>query len=199
MAYVEKKGVPEAGWSDRVNSPELAAAVAKNRRAAFRWGVVLCIIALVAPTVVSKFAPDAVKPEQAIPMGLVIAGAIIVFSVLNKIVRSFRKPYEAVVTDKIVEKNLSRNRDDTDNDRVYYITVVRTTDGRRKKIKETGMRPFVWNYMSVGDRFRYHPQFDFPYELYDKPKAGNLRCVVCSKENPLEADRCSRCHAPLLK
>ncbi len=171
MAYVEKNGVPEPGWSDRVDSPEIAAAIAKNRKAAFKWGVVTCIIALVAPTVISKFAPDAVKPEHAIPMGLVIAGAIIVCSVLCKIVHSFRKPYEAVVTDKIIEKNLHRNRNDSKDDRVLYITVVR----------------------------RYHPQFDFPYELYDKPKAGKLRCVVCSKENPLEADRCSRCHAPLLK
>ena len=99
MAYVEKNGVPEPGWSDRVDSPEIAAAIAKNRKAAFKWGVVTCIIALVAPTVISKFAPDAVKPEHAIPMGLVIAGAIIVCSVLCKIVHSFRKPYEAVVTD----------------------------------------------------------------------------------------------------
>lgn len=63
MAYVEKNGVPEPGWSDRVDSPEIAAAIAKNRKAAFKWGVVTCIIALVAPTVISKFAPDAVKPE----------------------------------------------------------------------------------------------------------------------------------------
>ncbi|MBP5511145.1 MAG: hypothetical protein J6Z49_09535, partial [Kiritimatiellae bacterium] len=60
MAYVEKNGVPEPGWSDRVDSPEIAAAIAKNRKAAFKWGVVTCIIALVAPTVISKFAPDAV-------------------------------------------------------------------------------------------------------------------------------------------
>lgn len=195
----EKNGAPEPGWSDRVNDPEIAAAIAKNRKAAFKWGCVTVLIALVAPTVVSKFAPDAIKPEHAIQTGLVIAGAIIVCSILCKIVRAFRKPYEAVVTDKIIEKSLHRDRNESSSDRVHYITVVRTTDGRKKKITETGFRPFVWNYMSVGDRFRYHPQFDFPYELYDKPKAGNLRCVVCSKENPLEADRCSRCHAPLLK
>lgn len=52
----EKNGVPEPGWSDRVDSPEIAAAIAKNRKAAFKWGVVTCIIALVAPTVISKFA-----------------------------------------------------------------------------------------------------------------------------------------------
>ena len=199
MADNDKNGIPEPGWSDRVDDPEIAAAIARNRKAAFKWGVVTCIIALFAPTVVSKFAPGAIKPEHAMQMGFVIAGAIIVCSVLCKIVRSLKKPYEAVVTDKIIEKSLHRDRNESSSDRIHYITVVRTTDGRKKKIKETGFRPFVWNYMNVGDRFRYHPQFDFPYELYDKPKAGNLRCVVCSMENPLEADRCSRCKAPLLK
>lgn len=199
MESEENNGKLEPGWSDRVNDPEIAATIVKNRKAAFKWGIVTCIIALVAPTIVSKFAPDAIKPEHAIQTGLVIAGAIIVCSILSKIVHSFRKPYEAVVVDKIIEKSLHRDRNESRNNRVNYITVVRTTDGRKKKIKETGFRPFVWNYMSVGDRFRYHPQFDFPYELYDKAKAGNIRCVVCSTANPLEADRCSRCHAPLLK
>ena len=32
----EKNGVPEPGWSDRVNDPEIAAAIAKNRKAAFK-------------------------------------------------------------------------------------------------------------------------------------------------------------------
>ena len=195
----EKNGVPEPGWSDRVNDPEIAAAIAKNRKAAFKWGCVTVLIALVAPAAVSKYVPDSIKMDDALKLGCVIAGAIVVCSLLSKIVHAFRKPYEAVVTDKIIEKNLHRDRNESSSDRVHYITVVRTTDGRKKKIKETGFRPFVWNYMSVGDRFRYHPQFDFPYELYDKPKAGKLRCVVCSKENPLESDRCSRCHAPLLK
>ena len=195
----EKNGIPAPGWSDRVNDPEILAGLERNRKAALKWGCVTVLLALAAPPAVSKFVPDSIKMDDAIKLGCVIAGAIVVCSLLSKIVHSFRKPYEAVVTDKIIEKNLHRDRNESSSDRVHYITVVRTTDGRKKKITETGFRPFVWNYMSVGDRFRYHPQFDFPYELYDKPKAGNLRCVVCSTANPLEADRCSRCHAPLLK
>ena len=63
MESEENNGKLEPGWSDRVNDPEIAATIVKNRKAAFKWGIVTCIIALVAPTVVSKFAPDAIKPE----------------------------------------------------------------------------------------------------------------------------------------
>lgn len=51
----------------------------------------------------------------------------------------------------------------------------------------------------IAERFRCHPQFAFPYELYDKSKADCLYCVICQKKNPVEADRCPKCGAPLLK
>ena len=51
----------------------------------------------------------------------------------------------------------------------------------------------------IAKRFRCHPQFAFPYELYDKSKTDCLYCVICQKKNPVEADRCPKCGAPLLK
>ena len=50
----EKNGIPEPGWSDRANDPEIAAAIAKNRKAAFKWGCVTVLIALVAPAGLSQ-------------------------------------------------------------------------------------------------------------------------------------------------
>ena len=51
----------------------------------------------------------------------------------------------------------------------------------------------------MGDRFRYHPQFKFPYELYDKSKAPYIACVSCGKTNAVTEDRCQKCGIPLLK
>ena len=44
-----------------------------------------------------------------------------------------------------------------------------------------------------------HPQFHFPYELYDKSRAPYIACVSCGTKNPTEADRCQKCNLPLLK
>ena len=57
----------------------------------------------------------------------------------------------------------------------------------------------AWDYLQIGERFRYHPEFNFPYELYDKSHAPCLCCAVCEKKNPVTADRCAKCGAPLIK
>ena len=80
------------------------------------------------------------------------------------------------------------------------LRVVRTTDGKTKKIAENeGSQIWAYSYLNIGDRFRYHPQFSFPYELYDKSKAPYIACVRCGTKNPVSSDRCSKCGIPLLK
>ena len=77
---------------------------------------------------------------------------------------------------------------------------VKTTDGTTKKIVEReGSMIIAYNYLNVGDRFRYHPQFNFPYEHYDKSRAPYIGCVSCGAHNPTGADRCQRCNTPRLK
>ena len=200
MADKEKNGIPEPGWSDRVNDPEILAGLEKNRKAAFKWGIATVLIALVAPAAVSIFVPDSIKMGDALKLGCVIAGAIIVCSLLSKLFHAFSKPYEGTVTDKREEL---RRRSDKEGGRSYetsYVTYVQLAGGGKKKIKESHKFAYsAWEYLKVGDRFRYHPKLSFPYELYDKSRAESLFCPVCSKQNPVEADRCSRCKAPLLK
>ena len=36
MASEVKNGIPEPGWSDRINDPEILAGLERNRKAAFR-------------------------------------------------------------------------------------------------------------------------------------------------------------------
>ena len=201
MASEVKNGVPEPGWSDRVNDPEILAGLEKNRKAAFRWTCIGIALAFVVPAAVSIFVEDSIKMGDALKLGGLIAGIMLVCVVFNRLSKSMKNAYEGVVTDKREEVRRSGSR--KDGDRSYsteYVTYVQTSDGRKKKIKETHTFAYsAWEYLKVGDRFKYHPQLDYPYELYDKSKAPHLFCPVCVKQNPVEADRCRRCHAPLLK
>ncbi len=196
----EKNGIPEPGWSDRENDAEILAGLERNRKAAFKWGIVTVLIALVAPAAVSMFVPDSLKMDHAVKLGCVIAGAIVVCSLLSKLFHAFKKPYEGVVTDKREELRRSGDKEGGRSYERMYVTYVRLADGGKKKIKESHTYAHsAWEYLKVGDRFKFHPKFSFPYELYDKSKAEHLFCPVCAKKNPVESDRCSRCHAPLLK
>ena len=203
-AVAGKAGVPAPGFSDRVNSPEILAALAKQRRATRIFGIIVILIAFAAPAVYASVTGK-MEMGDAIKMGGVISGAIIICSLVSKIHRSLQRPYEAVVIDKQTRRVKCRTSDDSrsrKNETYYteYYTVVKTTGGKTKKIKEDDRgRNFAWDYLKIGDRFRFHPQFEFPYELYDKASAPHIFCIICQTKNPIDADRCKRCHTPLIK
>ena len=199
MAYVEKKGVPEPGWSDRVDNPEILAGLERRRKSAFRWTCIGIVLALAAPPLVSKYLDTSVAMGDAFKIGCVIAGIIALCSFLGKLSRSAKNAYEGEVTDKR-EEIRHKSGKNGDSYRTEYVTYVQRVDGGKEKIKDSSKRAAsAWEYLKVGDRFKYHPQFAFRYELYDKSKAEHLFCPVCAKKNPVEADRCSRCNVPLLK
>jgi ribosomal protein L40E len=199
--YIDKSGVPEPGWSDRVDNPEIKAGMKKMRSATIKFGIVTVLLALAIPPILAHFEVGGLTKEFGVKLGIVIAGSIIVCSLLGALFQSLKKPYEGVVIDKREELKFTRDRDGKKSSpETEYITYVELAGGGRKKIKDHWTPgPSAWKYLKVGERFRYHPRFAFPYELYDKSKAEQLFCPVCSTGNPVEADRCRRCHAPLLK
>ena len=192
-----RSGIPAPGYSDRCNDPEILQALQKNKKA----GNILAVFLIPLPLlgfVIYSIVTDNMPIAQAFKTGLIVSAVFLVFALLSKLSAARQKPYEAVVTDK-QSRTRTHNRDE--NDRyTEYTTVVQTNDGRKKTIVETDRsRAFAWNYLEIGDRFRFHPQFAFPYERFEKSTARCLYCVVCQKENPVEADRCKKCGAPLLK
>jgi len=199
MASEVKNGIPAPGWSDRVNDPEILAGLERRRKSAFRWTCIGIVLALAAPPLVSKYLDTSIAMGEACKIGCVIAGIIALCSFLGKLSRSAKNAYEGEVTDKR-EEIRHKSGKNSDSYRIEYVTYVRKTDGDKEKIKESRKGAVsAWEYLKVGDRFKYHPQFAFRYELYDKSKAEHLFCPVCAKKNPVESDRCSRCHVPLLK
>ena len=194
-----QNGIPTPGFSDRVNYPEILAAVKKNRKAAGIFSLFFVPLPLLG-FVIYSIVSDKMETTDALKYGAVISGIFLLFALYGFIKERTKNTYEATVIDK--KSRLTYRHKNSDNREMVteYVTVVRTSDGKKKRIVEQeGTQIWAWEYLQVGDRFKYHPQFRFPYELYEKSKAPYIACVSCGTKNPVEADRCQKCNLPLLK
>lgn len=196
-----REGIPAPGFSDRVNHPEILAAMKKNKKAAGIFALVLAPLPLIGFLIYGATSDGKMSMGQAFLFGLILSGIFLAFGLVGMLRSRASNTYEATVIDKQT-REVYEHRNSEENSRVVteYVTVVRKSDGSQKKILEReGSQIWAYRYLDAGDRFKYHPQFNFPYEKYDKSKAPYLACVSCGTKNPVEADRCSRCHIPLLK
>lgn len=194
-----RQGIPAPGFSDRVNDPEILAAVQKNRKVAKIFTLFFVPIPFIGFVIYSLVTGKLELPQAAL-YGGVISVVFLVFALFGFIRERAANTYEATVIDK--KSHLTyRHKNSDDRDMIMeYIIVARTTDGKKKKIIEReGSQILAYNYLNIGDHFKYHPQFHFPYELYDKSRAPYIACISCRTQNPVEADRCKRCNLPLLK
>ena len=192
-------GIPAPGFSDRVNHPEILAAMKKNRKASKIFLLILIPIPIVGFLIYSAVTGE-METGQAALYGGILSAVFLVFALISFIRDRAANSYEAVVVEKKSELAYVHRNSENEERRTEYITTVRTTEGKKKKIVEhEGSQIWAYNYLEPGDRFKYHPQFHFPYEKYDKSKAPCLYCVSCGTKNPVEADRCKKCNIPLLK
>ena len=134
--------------------------------------------------------------------GGIISAVFLLFALISFVKGRAKNTYDAVVIDKKSELERRHTNSDDDSYETKYTVVAQTDDGKKKKIVEwESSQILAYNYLNVGDRFRYHPEFNFPYELYDKSRAPYIACVSCGTKNPVAADRCQnpKCRLPLLK
>lgn len=186
------------GYSKRANDPEIIAALKKNRKAgrAFMLFIVpLPILGFVIYALVS----GKMEIGSAVLYGGIISLVILLFSIFSSIRQKTEKTYDGVVTKKETHRRYRHNGDGNNTEYTEYITYVKTADGKTKKIVEASGLKLAYDYLNEGDKFRYHPGFAFPYELYNKSNAPCIYCVVCQHKNPVGADRCEKCGKPLLK
>lgn len=193
-----RQGIPAPGFSDRVRDARILAAVKKNRRASGIFALFFVPLPLIGLLVYSLIS-NKMEPDQALRYGGFLSLVFLAFALYGFIKERANNTYEATVIDK-KSRRAYRHHDSDSADYTEYITVVRTADGKKKKIVEReGAQIWAWDYLKVGERFKYHPQFHFPYELYDKAKAPYIACVSCGTKNSVEADCCQKCGLPLLK
>ncbi|HHU48299.1 MAG: zinc ribbon domain-containing protein [Caldicoprobacterales bacterium] len=182
------------GFSDRCHSPEILAAAEKNRKYAIGFMWVLVFVPLIGFPVAGLLIDEMPLGESVI-IGLVLSLVMLVMNLLR--LRSAKQPmWEGVVVNKY-SKIEYKHRDQSESYTVYT-TVIHTDTGKKKTINERDSRRHMYDYLSVGDRVRYHPRFG-TYEKYDKSKDSIIYCNVCTTMNPIQNDRCKRCNNLLFK
>ena len=204
--YSQQRMYPESlsqyytpGFSVRANDPAILAAVKKNRKAAGIFGLIFVPLPFLGFVIYSAVS-DKMEMKSALLYGGIISGVFLLFALFSLLHSRAGNTYDAVVTDKHTRERSDNRNSDYHRTYTEYVTIAKEDNGKKHKIIEReGSQIWAYNYLNVGDRFRYHPQFNFPYEHYDKSKAPYIVCVGCMTHNPTSADTCRKCNLPLLK
>lgn len=182
------------GFSDRCNHPEILAFAQKNKKYATGFMWILVFVPLVGFPVAGLLM-DKFPFGQALITGVGISLVMLILNLLS--LRKTRQPmWEGVVVNKY-SKEEYEHRDGPETYTKYTIA-INTDAGKKKTIVETGNRRKMYDYLSVGDRVRFHPKLG-TYEKYDKSKDYIIYCNVCTTLNPIQNDRCKRCNNLLFK
>lgn len=183
----------EPGYSTRIDTPEFKEAMDKGNRT---FVVTVVLTALFLPPLVAGIA--ALISREQLP--IVVAACAIVWVITIAIVawllgkRFLGKSWDGVVDSQDVgsERSGSGHR----RQRVYITRFV-TDSGRKVTYKERTLHPF-YDYLTFGDRVRYHPRLSYPFEKYDKTADETVICPFCGRMSSIELTECSSCHKPLL-
>jgi hypothetical protein len=136
---------------------------------------------------------------ESLVIGVGIALVMLVVNLLA--LRKTKQPmWEGVVVNKYSKEKSEHRGGEDNNYRTYteYTTIINTDAGKKKTIVEKDSGRHMYDYLSVGDRVRFHPRFG-TYEKYDKSKDRIIYCSVCTMMNSIQNDRCKRCNNLLFK
>lgn len=182
------------GFSDRYNSPELLAVAQEKRKSSIGCMWIMFILPLIGFPIAGLLMDDFPLGE-AIIIG--VGTALILLFVNLLALGSSKKPiWEGVVVNKYSNERYQQR--DSNETYTEYTVVIKTDAGKKKTIVERRGGGQMYDYLSVGDRVRYHPRFG-TFEKYDKSKDRIIYCNVCTRVNPIQNDRCSWCKNLLFK
>jgi hypothetical protein len=182
------------GFSELYNHPEILEAARSNRKSSILFMWILVIVPLIGFPIAGLLMDDFPFGESLV-IGTGIALVMLIINLLA--LRRAKKPmWEGVVTNKFTKEKYE-HKDDSSSTYTEYTVAITTDTGKKKTIVARRNRE-MYDYLSVGDRVRYHPQFG-TYEKYDKSKDRIIYCNVCSMMNQIQNDRCKRCNNLLFK
>jgi hypothetical protein len=193
-----QSGAGLVGFSDRSNCPEILAAAQKNKKSSIGCMWILVFVPLIGFPVAGLLMDDFPFGESLV-IGVGIALVMLIINLLA-LRRTNQPMWEGVVVNKYSKEKSEHRGGEDDNYRTYteYTTIINTDAGKKKTIVEKDSGRHMYDYLSVGDRVRFHPRFG-TYEKYDKSKDRIIYCNVCSMMNPIQNDRCKRCNNLLFK
>ena len=185
------------GFSEKINDPAIRAAIKKNGKAT----LIFAVIIILAPIIVTFIIGVKNDDMSVVGGGAVISIIFLVINLISGAKKKGEKQWDGVVIDKCVEK---RKRHTPEEDRgiqtsTVYKTTFRTENGKTKILEETEINNVYFNYLNVGDKVRYYPQFNCYYEKFDKSRDTYAICPICATKNDISKDTCSRCGVPIIK
>lgn len=186
------------GFSDYCNHPEILAAAKGNKKFSIGCMWILTLVPLIGFPIAGLLIDD-LPFGEAVIIGVGIAIVMLIFNLIA-LSRTKKPMWEGVVVNKYSKEKSEHRGGEEDNHRTYteYTTVINTDEGKKKTIVERDSGRHMYDYLSVGERVRFHPTFG-TYEKYDKSKDRYIYCNVCSMMNPIQNDRCKRCNNLLFK
>lgn len=187
------------GFSDKISHPSFREAMQKAARGTGIFAVLLILAPIVVAFVLS------IKDDNFSYLG--IGGAVsvifLIFNLISATKKKSEKQWDGTVIDQQIRTVRNRNSEDPGG-RHYtkYVTIFRDERGKTKKLTEgttyNDAHPF-YNYLAIGDRVRYHPEFSGFYEKYDKSHDTHIYCPVCGNWTAVTEDTCDNCGTVLLK
>ena len=193
-----QSGTGLVGFSDRCNSPEILAAAQKNKKSSIGCMWILVFVPFIGFPVAGLLMDDFPFGESLV-IGVGVALVMLIINLLA--LRRTKQPmWEGVVVNKYSKKKSEHRGGEDDNYRTYteYTTIINTDAGKKKTVVEKDSGRHMYDYLSVGDRVRFHPMFG-TYEKYDKTKDLIIYSNVCSMMNHNQNDLCERCNNLLFK
>ena len=184
-----------AGYSRLTESEEVLKALKKTKRASNIALAVFVILPFLGFLIYGAVS-DKMDFGKAAVYGLIVSAVFAFVSLIVALKNKLTKPFEGTVTEKKKSFRAASANSRTGKSRTKYTVRFECEDGKRRK-KEVTIP--VYEYLEVGDRVRFLPQFPQPYEKYDKRADGEVLCMFCSKKNPLSETRCAFCHNVLIK
>ena len=184
-----------AGYSRRIDSDEVRSALKKNSRISAVSSVVLILLPFLG-FVIYGAVSDKMDVGKAAAYGLILSAVFAFAAIIVALKKKLAKPFEGTVADKKISHKMSSSYDHGGRSRTKYTVRIDCEDGKRRK-KEVPLP--TYEYLNVGERVRYLPQFPQPFEKYDKRPDGDVLCMFCGRRNPLSEQNCSFCKNPLIK
>lgn len=185
----------QPGFSEKIDDPLIKSALKKNKKFTFVFAVVLVLAPIVVTFILS------VKNDNFsnLTYGGILSLIFLLFSLVPAIKKIGKKSWDGTVVDKRTELRKENDSDGNTTRRTVYIVKFRKANGRKAKLEESEFNHIYFDYLNVGDKVRYYPQFNCFYEKYDKNQDGYAICPICSTINDISNDTCAKCGVPIIK
>lgn len=197
--YIHTTEFPDAriqpGFSDKIDDPLIKAALKKNKR----FTLVFAVFLVLAPIVVTFILSIKNDDFENLTYGGILSLVFLIFSLLPAIKKCGKKPWDGTVVDKCTELRKENASDGGTIERIVYVVKFRKDNGRKSKLEESELNHIYFDYLNIGDKIRYYPQFNCFYEKYDKSHDTYAICPICGTRNDIASDSCSRCGVPVIK